>query len=592
MAIKLHATANEIELKKNRIKSLDEVTDHDEGYPTALAAKQYADSLKVTVDTELSDKSDNPLQNKVITEELKKLKELGESQSDWNINDTTNPAYIKNRPFYSEKVESDIWEFELPIMNETTLEGIYPSIPMPDADLSQFTDGQELEYEEFAAGELQSSDTAVFIKSVDIRNIFDGAEIDADVPNTLMGIGYDSESSPDIIFGVRCEIIASPSGQDAKVVFHNDPNHCWVDSMSYDGNSNYPIQVKFKNFKNKVVKDYQIPSKYINWSEYVNDRAWKWEYKIEPMPFSTQPTIVKGNVSKLKADTFYLVQYTSAENTTFKLAYGENAVVDDTLEFNRNNAWTTDSKENYPFIHCISVDTTNNTAVFGKPYLSDSALLGCIVKDNTKKLRIQMTAKAFNTHIQNSPIPILDSGTYWGTAMLILADGKLINGNSYEVLASNSSPVFETTNNAISVSEQTISESSAGLILPLGNIPACIIDEVTSKDLSKVTHPQYKGLLKFDLNLTVAPDRRSYSIDGSVTGVCWNEINSVTFANPYDASKIKATYPIQIYSQLKPEDKKLFFKKNEANGSLTQLIFTAGINTLTGFSITVEGEVE
>lgn len=176
--------------------------------------------------------------------------------------------------------------------------------------------------------------------------------------------------------------------------------------------------------------------------------------------------------------------------------------------------------------------------------------------------------------------------------MLILVDGKLINGNSYEVLASNSSPVFETTNNAISVSEQTISEPSAGLILPLGNIPACIIDEVTSKDLSKVTHPQYKGLLKFDLNLTVAPDRRSYSIDGSVTGVCWNEINSVTFANPYDASKIKATYPIQIYSQLKPEDKKLFFKKNEANGSLTQLIFTAGINTLTGFSITVEGEVE
>ena len=591
MAIKLHATANEIELKKNRIKSLNEVTDHDEGYPTALAAKQYADSLKVTVDTELSDKSDNPLQNKVITEELKKLKELGETQSDWNINDTTKPSYVKNRPFYSEKVESDVWEFELPVVNESTGEGVYPSIPMPDADLSQFTDGQELEYDEFAAGELQSSDTAVFIKSVDIRNIFDGAEIDADVPNTLMGIGYASES-PDIIFGVRCEIIGSPSGQDAKAVFHNDPNHCWVDSMSYDGDSTYPIQVKFKNFKNKVVKDYQIPSKYINWSEYVNDRAWKWEYKIEPMPFSTQPTIIKGNVSKLKADTFYFVQYTSAENTTFKLAYGENAVVDDTLEFNRNNAWTTDSKENYPFIHCISVDTANNTAVFGKPYLSDSALLGCIVKDNTKKLRIQITAKAFNTHIQNSPIPILDSDTYWGTAMFILADGQLINGNSYQVLSSNSSPVFETTNNAISVSEQIISEPAAGLVLPLGNIPACIIDEVTSKDLSKVTHPQYKGSLKVDLNLTVAPDRRSYSIDGSMTGVCWNEINSITFANPYDASKIKATYPIQIYSQLKPEDKKLFFKTNEANNLLTQLIFAVGMNTLTGFSITIEGKVE
>lgn len=127
MAIKLHATANEIELKKNRIKSLNEVTDHDEGYPTALAAKQYtdktekklsrkidseivpilaqkldktaggtvsgnveftgdvivqnaptvpksavnkeyADSLAVTVDAEMSETSENPVQNKVLYE--------------------------------------------------------------------------------------------------------------------------------------------------------------------------------------------------------------------------------------------------------------------------------------------------------------------------------------------------------------------------------------------------------------------------------------------------------------------------------------------------------------------------------------------
>ena len=174
MSIKLEATANDIELKKNRIQDLENVNSHDEGYPTALAAKQYADSLKVTVDTELSDESDNPLQNKVITKELKKLKELGETQSDWNTNDNTSPSYIKNRPFYTDKVESDVWEFAVPITNEATGEGIYVAVPMPDADLSQFTDGQELEYEVYDSGELQSSGTNVFFKSVNVREMFDG----------------------------------------------------------------------------------------------------------------------------------------------------------------------------------------------------------------------------------------------------------------------------------------------------------------------------------------------------------------------------------------------------------------------------------
>lgn len=70
MAIKLDATANDIELKKNRIQDLENVNSHDEGYPTALAAKLYADKLKVTIDTELSETSENPVQNKVATETL------------------------------------------------------------------------------------------------------------------------------------------------------------------------------------------------------------------------------------------------------------------------------------------------------------------------------------------------------------------------------------------------------------------------------------------------------------------------------------------------------------------------------------------
>ena len=185
------------------------------------------------------------------------------SQSDWNINDSKNSAYIKNRPFYDEKIESDVWEFTVPITNEATGEGIYCSIPMPDADLSQFTDGQQLEYEVYDGGELQSSGTNLFFKSVNIREIFEDeyTTVDADVPNELMGMGEDAENVG-IIFGITLEI--TDVEQDIGVV-HNTPNACFVIGPGYGGNEKYVAQVKFKNFKNMVDHVNQIPSKYINW---------------------------------------------------------------------------------------------------------------------------------------------------------------------------------------------------------------------------------------------------------------------------------------------------------------------------------------
>ena len=590
MAIKLHATANEIELKKNRIKSLNEVTDHDEGYPTALAAKQYADSLKVTVDTELSDKSDNPLQNKVITVELKKLKELGETQSDWNINDTAKPSYVKNRPFYSEKVESDVWEFELPVINGSTGEGAIPTLPIPDADFSQFTNGQELEYEVYAGGELQDSGTSVFIKSVDVRKMFEdatGVTIDADVPNTLMGMGYDTENA-DTIFGITVEFTDFDKGIG---VIHNTPNYFSImDSTSYGGNEELPVQVKFKNFKNIVEQVHQIPDKYINWDNYVNNKKWKWEFHIPAMPFTTQPTIVTGNVSKLKADTFYFIKYTDTTETTFKLTYGEDVFVDDTLEFNRNDAWS--SRDYYEFIHCISVDTVSNTVVFGKPYLDD-IILPCIVPNNTKSLRIQTSTRAVNMDIKNSPFPQYTGSGGWGTGILVLADGQIFGGNSYQTYGCFTQPIFDDPNNSATMKEMIISAEGAGLILSFVSNPVCIIDPKSEDELAQVKHPRYEGLLQCDVNITVAEDRRSYNMEGTSTGVCWDPINSVTFANSFNLASIKATYPIQCYSQLKREDKKLFFKTNEANNKQTQLaVSISSKQVLTGFSITIEGEVE
>lgn len=585
MAIKLEATANEIELKKNRIQDLENVNSHDEGYPTALAAKQYADSLKVTVDTELSDKSDNPLQNKVITEELKKLKELGETQSDWNTNDNTSPSYIKNRPFYTDKVESDVWEFEVPITNEATGEGIYVSIPMPDADLSQFTDGQELEYEVYDSGELQSSGTDVFFKSVNIREMFEDeyTTVDADVPNELMGMGEDAENVG-IIFGITLEITDIEQGMG---VVHNTPNACFVIGPGYGGNEEYKVQVKFKNFKNMTDRVNQIPSKYINWDDYTNNKKWKWEYHTSGIPFDTQPTIVTGNVSKLKADTFYFIKYTDTAETKFKLTYGADILVDDTLEFNRNNAWS----NNYELIHCISVDIASNTAIFGKPY-PDDELISCSIPNNTKNLRMKMSARAVNMDIKNSPNPIYSGNGAWGAVVILTADGNLINGNDYENIGCFTYTEFNTSNNSLVAKEIVLSGDSVGVLLSPSSNPACVIDSTTENELAQIKHPRYEGLLQDDIMITVADDRRSLNMEGTSTKVCWEPINSVTFTNSFDLSSIKATYPIQCYSQLKPEDKKLFFKTNEANNKKAQLLISAGAAMLTGFSITVEGEIE
>ena len=512
-------------------------------------------------------------------------------QSDWNINDNTSLSYVKNRPFYSEKVETDVWEFELPVINAVTYEGLYTNVPMPDADFSQFTDGQELEYEVYEGGELQKSDTSVFIKSIDVRKMFEDAEgvtIDADVPNTLMGMGYDTEYA-DIIFGITIELtdFEEPIG-----VIHNAPNFCCVlDSTSYGGGIEWPVQVKFKNFRNKVEQVHQIPDKYINWDNYVNNKKWKWEFHIPAMPFSTQPTIVTGNVSKLKADTFYFIKYTNPAETTFKLTYSGDVFVDDTLEFNRNDAWS--SSDYYEFIHCISVDTASNTAIFGKPYLDDDGLIPCSIPNNTKSLRIQTSVRAVNTDIKNSLFPQPSASGAYGIAIFVLADGDIFGENNYKGYGCYTLPTLDNSNNSVTMKEEILYGEAAGFLLSFASIPVCVIDPESDEEITKITYPRYEGLVQYDANITVADDRRSYNMEGTLTGVCWDPINSVTFENSINLSNIKATYPFQCYSQLKKEDKKLFFKTNEANNKQTMLLIaTSTDQVLTGSSITIEGEVE
>lgn len=118
MAIKLDATADNIELKTNRIQELENVNAHDEGYPTALAAKLYADKFKVTIDTELSETSENPVQNKVITEML--------YEHDLAIATLGERSDLKEFDLWSEQtLETEVSSVEFNFL--TSAIGAYPS---------------------------------------------------------------------------------------------------------------------------------------------------------------------------------------------------------------------------------------------------------------------------------------------------------------------------------------------------------------------------------------------------------------------------------------------------------------------------------
>lgn len=514
------------------------------------------------------------------------MKTSNESQSDWNTNDNKSPSYVKNRPFYSEKVESDVWEFELPVVNEVTGEGLIPTLPIPDADFSQFTDGQELEYEVYAGGELQDSDTSVFIKSVDVRKMFEdatGVTVDADVPNTLMGMGHITEFTEiDIIFGITVEFTDFVQGI---AVIHNTPNYvCIIDPSSYGGNEELPVQVKFKNFRNTVEQVHQIPEKYLKQHE---NKKWKYEYKVETIPFENQPTVAKGSVTKLKPNSFYFLDL-SLSTSTFKLCYGTkndgtHIYVDDTLEFNINNAWNT-SSDRFTIIHCISVDTEANKAVFGMVLDSGTtpSYSRYIIPNGTKNIKIIADIRTINSNLETSIIP-KQSNDGSGFSFVLSAGPNLLdfyNCDSYVT-----EPVILNSSNTITVVEKGARRfHNTGITGSLSDLPFCPYGGSTTNA------SYYNGLTHYEIELKVSNDRRSIVGNGNVTGICWEEISAIKQATTVDMSSIQISYPINYYFRLLDTEKKLLFVENEGN-PVSYLIW-AESDCLAGSSITIEGEVE
>lgn len=512
-------------------------------------------------------------------------------QSDWNINDNTSLSYIKNRPFYSENVESDVWEFELPVMNEETGEGYFPTIPMPDADFSQFTDKQELNFYVTATvlGDTHVTEGVLyFYKDFNIRAYWGEDGIDPDVPETLPCIcsideyasTEEERYSPELIFGISAEydIVNETSS------IHYTPSYATTidGGTTFQNNPLYPVQVYFENFRNKVEKVHQIPEKYL---KQIENKKWKYEYKIEPKPFENQPTVANGWVTKLKPNSFYFVEL-SQSTSTFKLWYGAKngntpIYVDDTLEFNLNNAWDTVSDE-FHIIHCISVDTEANSAIFGKATNGDYSWLQYIIPNGTKNIKFSADIRTINSELKTSIIPQQD---YWQTGFWF----GFLWGNSYSDYYNCDSyvtkPVILQNNNTVTVVEGTEKSHDTSITESLYELPFCPYGTESSIDV-----PYYNGLTHYELELKVSNDRRSLIGSGNVTGICWEKISAIKHAAPVDVSSIQISYPINNYFRLLDTERNSLFVENEGNPVSYLLGVESGC--LAGSSITIEGEIE
>ena len=515
------------------------------------------------------------------------MKTSNESQSDWNTNDVTSPSYVKNRPFYSEKVETDVWEFELPVINEETYEGFLPTIPMPDADFSQFTDKQELNFYVTATvtGDTHLTEGVLyFCKDFNIRAYVGEEVVNPDVPQTLpciCSINDDASTeeerySPKLLFGISIEY----DMVNETMSVHYTPSYATTidGGYTFQNNAMYPVQVHFENFRNKVEQVHKIPEKYLKQTE---NKKWKYEYKVEPKPFENQPTVAKGTVTKLKPNSFYLVEL-SQSTSTFKLCYGAKSdntpiYVDNTLEFNLNNAWDTSSEEIH-IIHCISVDIKANSAIFGKA--NDNRWLERIIPNGTKNIKISADIRSINMNLETSIIPKQDDAGFM-FAFVAASSSANYHCGSYAT-----KPVILQNSNTATVAVEGVEKDMLATVGDtLHELPFCPSGRISSTDV-----PYYNGLTHYEFELKVSDDRRSLVGNGNVTGICWKQISAIKQATSVDVSSIQISYPINYYFRLDDTEKKLLFAVSEGNPATELEIVTTG--NLVGSLITIEGEIE
>lgn len=240
----------------------------------------------------------------------------GGSQSDWNINDTTNPAYIKNRPFYSESQTVNYREIiETQTDIESAIGGTYINYSNGSIGL---IDGEA--YSVTVTDPATSKQIQATVTAINAKNDPDLSELFSFDCIAL----YDFDNGIYIFDGAKVSINSTGDYE-----FTQDSNSFVI--LNYD-TPGIIIKVEGKGISTVVETIYKIPDKYL---PEIKPTKYYREITIELPLFDPQPTYTPSSAnltSIFKTDEqdhmFYWVKMVSGSSTDFTLHYTGNGTDD------------------------------------------------------------------------------------------------------------------------------------------------------------------------------------------------------------------------------------------------------------------------
>lgn len=266
----------------------------------------------------LSEKSPNRLYFTSDTHRIYKGEDLygTTDQSDWDINDTTKPSYVKNRPFYSESQTVNYREIiETQTDIESAIEGTYinysnGSIGLIDGEAYSVT------MTDPATSEIIIQATVTAMNAKNVPDLSDFFSFDC--------IALLNEDGVYILDGAKISINSTGDPE-----FTQDSNSFIIYNYATPG---LIIKVEGKGISNTVETIYKIPEKYL--PETKSTRYYR-EITIDLPLFTPQPTYTPSSAdltSIFKTDEqdhmFYWAKMVSGSSTDFTLHYTENGTDD------------------------------------------------------------------------------------------------------------------------------------------------------------------------------------------------------------------------------------------------------------------------
>lgn len=241
----------------------------------------------------------------------------GGSQSDWNINDNTSPAYIKNRPFYSESQTVN-----------------YREIIETQADIESAIEGEFINYSNGPIGLIDGEAYSVTMTNP--------ATSETLVQKTITATNV--KNNPDLsdFFSFDCIYLFDPDNafyllDGAKISVNIEGNTEFTQESNSFITTSYKtpgiiIKVEGKGISTVLETNHKIPDKYL---PEIKPTKYYREITIDIPLFNPQPTYTPNSAnlrSIFKTDEqdhmFYWAKMVSGSSTDFTLHYTEHGTDD------------------------------------------------------------------------------------------------------------------------------------------------------------------------------------------------------------------------------------------------------------------------